>query len=775
MNAQTILKQTNGGLDFYQHVIGHLTVVGDRCKNVHNPFYNDNNPSLSIYCKKGRWYYKDYGSPEDFSGDVFHFASHFYGLDIKADFVEILSRMASDLGIIDGQPISSNSQSISQSSSPISKYTGEFKFQVRGFDSNDENFWRKYNITSNILEYFNVIPISSQSRKTIEGNWSTFNYHHQLAYAYQFDGFVKIYCPEQKQKFFYLGQKQGDYIFGQQQLDLVIEQRKQLDYLIITGGEKDAMTLYAMGFECVISFNNETSNLPKDFIDKYSKKIPHKNIIVLYDNDDHGIKASEKICTDHGFTNYFLPEEAFNFEAKDISDFVAVGGTDTIKEEMNSLIKDLTVISAEVIESVDAKELCVTDEETEAEQNTDQFGNISEESLKSLPLAIRSFLFENNIRDRDLIYLGLLSISGALFNNVSTRYGQQQYEYPHLFAMIIAPQASGKGILKIATKILQKAIEAAQKKIGDSNRLMLSANSSTSSLIENLNNNKGVGIIFDTEADTLNNVFLNDWGNFSSDLRKAFHSEPLSLNRRKNNERLVVDKPKISVVLSGTPNQLSTLIKDKENGLLSRFIYYKFKGEAKWIDQFNVNEKMDEAANKLSEYFERIVELLVEKDAIIVKLKVEHQNIFNQFFIDLTTELDEYFPEHGASISKRFGVIAIKIIMVHTLWRFGYKGVIPDVIFAEEEDINSVLLIISCLKLHTIEAFKLIGSNISQYNNITKEKYLDKLPAEFTRDEANKLAGNLDIKLPTAEKYLTSFTRDKLIERVRHGNYKKRK
>jgi len=98
MNKDNILYQTNNGLDVYRMIIPDLQVQGQRCKNTKNPFYNDSNPSLSIYYKEGQWLFKDHGN-ETYQGDAFHFAAFYYGLDTETAFQEILSRLAQDLGL----------------------------------------------------------------------------------------------------------------------------------------------------------------------------------------------------------------------------------------------------------------------------------------------------------------------------------------------------------------------------------------------------------------------------------------------------------------------------------------------------------------------------------------------------------------------------------------------------------------------------------------------------------------------------------------------------
>ena len=109
---------------------------------------------------------------------------------------------------------------------------------------------------------------------------------------------------------------------------------------------------------------------------------------------------------------------------------------------------------------------------------------------------------------------------------------------------------------------------------GEQKTLIIPANSSASSLISILHDNDGIGLLFETEGDTLSQTLKSEHGNYSDLLRKAFHHETISMSRRKDREYLEIDNPRVSVVLAGTPEQVRHLIPDAENGLLSRFIFY---------------------------------------------------------------------------------------------------------------------------------------------------------------------------------------------------------
>src|SRR5690606_30104441 len=105
-------------------------------------------------------------------------------------------------------------------------------------------------------------------------------------------------------------------------------------------------------------------------------------------------------------------------------------------------------------------------------------------------------------------------------------------------------------------------------------KLYLPANSTKTAMMQLLMENNGRGIIFETEGDTLADMLRQDYGNFSDVLRKAYHHESVSFFRRANNEDVFIEHPQLSVVLSGTQDQLHRLIPTIENGLFSRFCFY---------------------------------------------------------------------------------------------------------------------------------------------------------------------------------------------------------
>lgn len=219
-------------------------------------------------------------------------------------------------------------------------------------------------------------------------------------------------------------------------------------------------------------------------------------------------------------------------------------------------------------------------------------------------------------RERDVLLTGALAVLSGCFPGLGGIYDGTRYG-ANLFAFIVAPPASGKGALRWARALATAAHEA---RVLESKRaredydlaladhavakrllpkghaappepaeppfklLFIPGNNSAAGILKTLHENDGHAIICETEADTLSGALKQDWGNFSDLLRKAFHHEPASANRKTNREYLEVGRPCLSLALTGTPGQVVGLIPNGENGLFSRILFYCYDTPATWRD-----------------------------------------------------------------------------------------------------------------------------------------------------------------------------------------------
>jgi hypothetical protein len=412
-------------------------------------------------------------------------------------------------------------------------------------------------------------------------------------------------------------------------------------------------------------------------------------------------------------------------------------------------------------------------------------------------------------RERDVFLTGALTILSGCMPNVTGVYGRRTV-YPHLFCFVLAPAASGKGALqsskeladKYHTEILKNSSEQKKeynKKLEEIKHarrfkkkedksveeipeeppfkvVFIPANTSNAKIIQHLQCNNGSGIICETEADTLGQTFKNDWGSYSDLLRKAFHHEKISISRKTNNEYFEINNPQLAVALSGTPKQVFNIISSAEDGLFSRFLFYIFKSESKWIDpspfgnQINLTEHFAKLSNAVYEMV-----LFLQNGKTIIHLSEEQWNKFNPTFEKYLHQISTFVSEDAQSIVKRLGLILYRFCMIFTTIRKYQTQEQATDIQCLDVDFESALTLIEIYLQHSIIMFDNLPQQEEQgafKSGENKKLFYDALPNEFQRKEAIEIGLKFNIKERTADTILKNCL-GKFLIKSDTGYYKK--
>ena len=253
----------------------------------------------------------------------------------------------------------------------------------------------------------------------------------------------------------------------------------------------------------------------------------------------------------------------------------------------------------------------------------------------------------NSIAQRDILLLGVFTVLGGTLNKrVRVLYGQK-YMYPCLQTFIVAPPASGKGALTWVRRLAEPIHEEMMARYKDSlknyreekNRwdslgkkrsetpepeqpplkmFLIAGNNSGTGVLENLIEADGIGLICETEADTVSTAIGTEHGHWSDTLRKCHDHERLAFNRRTNREYRECPASYLSVLLSGTPAQVRPLIPSAENGLFSRQLFYRMPPIDEWADQFEQgDEDMDSLFSDWGRQWKKLVDYLHERVNVI--------------------------------------------------------------------------------------------------------------------------------------------------------------
>ena len=409
----------------------------------------------------------------------------------------------------------------------------------------------------------------------------------------------------------------------------------------------------------------------------------------------------------------------------------------------------------------------------------------------------------NSNEDADLLLLGSLAVVSACLPGVHGIYGEREV-FPNLFVFITAQASAGKGRLSLCKHIVQpihdelkqlyaaeleeykqkKAEYNADKKNNEPPKepliktLLIPANSSATSVYQILNDNGGVGLMFETEGDTLANTFKSDHGNFSDGLRKAFHHEMISYSRRKDREFVELTKPCLSTLLSGTPQQILSLIPNAENGLFSRFIFYYMNIRLVWNNVFAKTEQsLDSYFIEYGKQFYELYRFLKTSQPLCFTLTTSQQDRFNDFFAQVQNDYANLFGLDFVASVRRFGLITYRLAMIFSTLRIMETGDIQASLVCSDEDFDSAVAMAKILLRHTAKIFGSLPVSdsvvASSAPTVIKQVFFEHLPSEFDRQTFLAVAQQLQISVRSAERYIQRYCKDGFLNHLDFGRYAK--
>lgn len=431
----------------------------------------------------------------------------------------------------------------------------------------------------------------------------------------------------------------------------------------------------------------------------------------------------------------------------------------------------------------------------------------------------------------DIMLLGALTALGACMSRyVRCLYGGK-YHHPSLQCFVVAPSASGKGILsyirllvepihdeirtEVATQMkAYKKEKAAYDAMGKErskmeapqmppNRMFLiSGNNTGTGILQNIMDSDGTGLICEAEADTLSTAIGSDHGHWSDTLRKAFDHDRLSYNRRTDQEYREVKKSYLSVLISGTPSQVQTFIPTAEDGSYSRQMYYYMCGISKWISQFMDNgidwEEIFTAMGlewkgKLSEIKAHGIHTLQLTDEQKEEFDTVFSGLFERSSVANGREMYSFVARLAVNLCRIMSEVAV-LRALESPHPYDFKtspsspftpdkeipadnckdGIITrwDVSISQE-DFHAVLSLTEALYCHATHILSFLPSTeVSHRCNADRDYLFQKLGNEFTRTQLLEEAMAMGIKENTALTWLKRLTKyGKLVSVDGKGSY----
>lgn len=444
----------------------------------------------------------------------------------------------------------------------------------------------------------------------------------------------------------------------------------------------------------------------------------------------------------------------------------------------------------------------------------------------------------NSIAQRDILLLGVFTVLGGTLNKrVRVLYGQK-YMYPCLQTFIVAPPASGKGALTWVRRLAEPIHEEMMARYKDSlknyreekNRwdslgkkrsetpepeqpplkmFLIAGDNSGTGILENLIEADGVGLICETEADTVSTAIGADHGHWSDTLRKCHDHERLAFNRRTNREYRECPASYLSVLLSGTPAQVRPLIPSAENGLFSRQLFYRMPPIDEWADQFEQgDEDMDSLFSDWGKQWKMLVDYLRERVNIIqFHLSDTQKERFNSCFARIFGHAGLSYGYPMRSSVARIAINICRIASVVTFLRSVESLLIPQAILdsqfsilncpglspapeipeenvrdgivpslelrINDDDFQAVLSLVEPLYRHSAGILSLLPSDeVPRSRTPTPQEALfAALPLSFNRQQALEEAERNNIPTATLDTCLKRMQERGTLEKNGRGEY----
>ena len=290
---------------------------------INSPLRQDRHPSFGVYSPNGRRiYYTDLSTRD--RGGLFDLLGHMWNCSYK----EVLTRINEDISKFNGSASIHTYTPCTVRSTSTYNRDPDLQCKVRDWRDYDIEYWASYGISLEWLKYAEVYPISHKI--VIKGSQRYVFGADKYAYAYveHKEGKVtlKIYQPFNKAGYKWSNKHDRSVI------SLWTKVPEYGDKICICSSLKDALCLWANANIPSLSIQGEGYNMSDTAISELKRR--YKEIYILLDNDEAGLKDGLSLSESTGFTNVVLPK----FEGgKDISDAFKILG----KEKWLKLIVPL--------------------------------------------------------------------------------------------------------------------------------------------------------------------------------------------------------------------------------------------------------------------------------------------------------------------------------------------------------------------------------------------------------------------------------------------------
>lgn len=433
----------------------------------------------------------------------------------------------------------------------------------------------------------------------------------------------------------------------------------------------------------------------------------------------------------------------------------------------------------------------------------------------------RIIRFGRTPQQKDVLFLGAVTALGAALERYVKCFYSSKFFSPCLQTFIVAPPASGKGVLSFIVKLVEPIhaeirreverkfkIYNAEKVAYDSlgkeragkeppqrpaeRMFLISGNNTGTGILQNLMDSLATGLILEQEVITLITALASDNGHWVDVLCKSFDHDRLSYNRRTDREFREINESYLSLLVSGTPAQVKPLIPSAENGLFSRLLFYYMPAVEEWKNQF---EEKTEDLNRIflgigNEWKNRVSKVK-RMGTFFLNLTSGQKERFNKVFNEL---FDRSRMTNGNEMNSSVVRLAINTCRILSVvgvlrtmengWDFSpsadthpenkQDGIVSKWDFyISDEDFEHVMELVPVLYHHATHILSFLpSSEVIRRMNADRESFFNALDVEFNLNQAKELAKEMNLEWSRVKTWIHRLTKNKYLVRGKEdGTY----
>lgn len=276
-----------------------------------NPYRIDKHKGCRFYCTNtGKILFNDFS--RGYKLDCFDCASKYYGI---SHFQTVLNLIGSEYRLFEKIVLAQPALFLSGEKSIIIPKKSVIKVKVRDYTNKDYDYWKQFNITDEVLDYYKV--------KAIQYYWVNGELKYEFSikdpcYCYLYpDRTYKLYHPfRDKSKVRFI--TNSNYIQGYNHIS-------KGENLIITKSMKDVMSLATFGVDAIAESSENVIIDKETYLDLSNR---YENIWILKDYDTAGFRAARKYRNEYFNSNIIFVRD---IQAKDFSGLIKYRGIEEAK------------------------------------------------------------------------------------------------------------------------------------------------------------------------------------------------------------------------------------------------------------------------------------------------------------------------------------------------------------------------------------------------------------------------------------------------------------